>query len=286
LSHDRIAIPGGADHFAHVPSGIRVARAIGDFGDLPLRSLLARADGRPVDLLAEVAAPWSFDLAMSVTQAPRDQIEKLREWAGRVFRGAADAREFGVSESAAQATSALAALLGGSQAPWRAQAFVALSETLPRLLAAVWLVLAEYPDVAQSWRERPPSRSGTLSELLRVSSPSRLVFRTAVGPVEMGGASISPGDTIHLALGAANHDPDVFPAPHRPQPDRVGPPHLAFGGGRHGCPGAGLVRRAVAHATERLLKATSTISSIGDVTWAGHAIRAPTEVQVNLTMAR
>lgn len=266
-------------------SGVRGARELQQFGDLSLRGPGAEAQGGTVDLLTDVAAPWGLALAVSVTHAPERDVERLRAYSRTVFSGAANARGFGVSTSAAEATVALATMLGGPRAPWHAQAFVALAETLPRLLGGLWFVIAEYPEVARIWRDEPRARSRILDELLRVASPSRLVFRSAARALEIGGESIAAGDAVHLALGAANHDPDAFPSPHRPLPNRRGPPHLAFGRGPHGCPGGGLVRRAAAHATEDLLSATTAISLAAPVTWAGCAIRGPTALPVNLTWA-
>ena len=285
LSHDGIVVPGGSDPVGSTASGVRTSRQIEHFGDLLLGGSGDAAQARPVDLLAEVAAPWGLALAVSVTGASTEDVERLQGCSHRVFLGAANAGGFGVSASAAEATVALATMLGGPSAPWHAQAFVALAETLPRLLAGIWFVLVEHVEVARVWRGEPQARTRILDELLRVASPSRFVFRAAACPLEIGGASIAEGDAIHLALGAANHDPAVFPTPDRPRRDRKGPPHVAFGRAPHGCPGAGLVRRAAAHATESLLSATTGISLAAPVTWAGRAIRGPTALPVHLTWA-
>jgi cytochrome P450 len=42
---------------------------------------------------------------------------------------------------------------------------------------------------------------------------------------------------VLLCIGSANRDETVFAAPDRFDPDRTGPPHLAFGGGLHTCLG-------------------------------------------------
>ncbi len=281
LAHEGIVVPGGGGRGPHDSSAARHARAIGDLSGFPLGGMTAAYAG-PIDLLEQVAAPWGLDLAMSVTEAPRDEVERLKGWSRQIFRGAADARASGVSQMVVDATSALAVALGGPQAPWRAQAFVALAETLPGLLAGVWFVLARHPEVVRAWKSRPEARSHLVDELIRVASPSRLVFRIAAIPVEIGGVVVPEGESVHLALGAANHDPKAFPEPDQPRTDRGGPAPLSFGRGPHACPGAALVRRAAARATERLLDDTGAISLVGPVTWAGHAIRVPVSLRARL----
>ena len=275
-------MPGGCGRAGRTPSGVGEASAAAELTDLPLAGREAAESGRPIDLLAEVARPWGLDLAAAMTRAPRDEVARLRGWAREVFRGAASAREFGVSQGAAEATSALAVALGGAEAPGRAQAFVALAETLPRLLAGVWFVLTQRPEVVREWKDRPGTRGRAMEELIRIASPSRLVFRMAAAPVEIGGVVVPEGDAVHLALGAANHDPDTFPLPHQPRTDRKSSAHLSFGRGSHACPGAALIRRAAAHATERLLADAAAISLAGPVHWEGHAIRAPTSLPVHI----
>ena len=84
-------------------------------------------------------------------------------------------------------------------------------------------------------------------------------------------------------LSAANHDPAQFPEPGRLDVRRDATGHLAFGRGAHSCPGAPLIRMAVAVATDALLRMTSAIEPVGEVEWiGGFAIRAPASLPVVL----
>ncbi len=84
-------------------------------------------------------------------------------------------------------------------------------------------------------------------------------------------------------LSAANHDPARFPEPGRLDVRRDAAGHLAFGGGAHSCPGAPLIRMAVAVATDALLSMTSAVELVGEVEWiGGFAIRAPASLPVVL----
>ncbi|MEM6374043.1 MAG: cytochrome P450 [Pseudomonadota bacterium] len=83
---------------------------------------------------------------------------------------------------------------------------------------------------------------GTVEELLRFTPPLHMFTRYAYERVEIAGHVLEPGDEIALMLGAAGRDHAVFAAPHRFDPTRSKPAHLAFGGGLHFCVGAPLAR--------------------------------------------
>jgi cytochrome P450 len=86
---------------------------------------------------------------------------------------------------------------------------------------------------------------GVNEEFLRFISPVMNVTRTATDDVEFHGQTIRRGDTMQLMLAAGNRDPEVFPDPHRFDPNRAassqpaarGVEGLAFGAGLHRCVG-------------------------------------------------
>jgi cytochrome P450 len=169
---------------------------------------------------------------------------------------------------------------GGTAA--RVQAFVALSCTLPALLAGSWLALLEqdHPGPAHPWLLEPegPLPAALLEELLRLGGPARLLYR------EVGGGQGEPGGLLELDLAAANRDPDVFPSPLRLDPLRRGPPHLALGRGPHACAGASVVRMALRTATEALFRHAAHVELAAPPDWLeGLAIRAPLTLPVRLT---
>lgn len=59
--------------------------------------------------------------------------------------------------------------------------------------------------------------------------------RIATEDVEVGGVLIRRGEAVYVSYVAANWDERCYPAPHRIDIDRKGPPHLAFGYGPHHC---------------------------------------------------
>lgn len=82
----------------------------------------------------------------------------------------------------------------------------------------------------------------TIEECLRIDPPLHIFTRYATAPVEIGGAILAPGDEVACVLGAANHDPRVFPDPASFRPGRKAPTITSFGAGVHFCLGAPLAR--------------------------------------------
>jgi cytochrome P450 len=98
------------------------------------------------------------------------------------------------------------------------------------------------------------ARAGTLSadaiidETLRLGPPSLAVPKTIVAPMDIGGVALQAEERVLILVGRANRDPRIFDHPDRFDPWRVRRRNLAFGAGRHKCPGkhlAGIELRAV-----------------------------------------
>ena len=86
---------------------------------------------------------------------------------------------------------------------------------------------------------KAPDRDDLL-EFLRHESPQQLVFRYALRDFQISGQTISEGDLVCLAIGAANRDPTVFEKPDDLDFDRRNRQYLTFGKGIHTCPGSSL----------------------------------------------
>jgi cytochrome P450 len=250
------------------------------------RALVGRLSaGVHVDLVGAFARPWSLALAVRVSGAPAAAAEQLDRLARDVFLAAAHAMDSGSPAPAAVAE--LARSLPGAGASAAVQAFVALAQTLPCLLASAWLELLRRPDEADRLRAQPELMPGAVEELLRHAGPARAVFRRALAEVSIGGVRVNPGDRVIMMLSEANRDPAQFPEPGRLDVRRDAAEHLALGGGAHSCSGAPLIRAAVAVATGTLLSMTSTVELAGEVEWIdGFAIRAPTTLPVVLRRAQ
>ena len=81
-----------------------------------------------------------------------------------------------------------------------------------------------------------------VEEMLRFDSPVTDSGRIPLKDDDIGGCPIKKGRSATTSLAAANHDPSVYPEPHRFDIEREDTHHQSFGGGVHMCLGAPLAR--------------------------------------------
>ncbi|HUS07991.1 MAG TPA: cytochrome P450 [Bryobacteraceae bacterium] len=241
---------------------------------LPILACLKR--DVPVDLVAEFANPWSRAAAMAVVQAPANGEIRLIQLARAIFCAAADPFDPDSRAAGQVATSELARLLPVHQV----QAFVAMSQSLPCLLANSWLALLHHPEEMRRLQTQPQLMPNAVEELLRYAGPAAAQFRRARGDVEISGSRIAAGEVVLLNLAAANRDPAEFPEPDRLRLQRNPIRHLAFGAGAHACPGAGLIRMAAAVATDLFLRHFPAAQLIESVPHQRFAIRSLRSLKV------
>lgn len=109
---------------------------------------------------------------------------------------------------------------------------------------------------------------GFAREMLRYDNSLQFSgIRTATQAIEIGGVHISRGDSILIALGGCNHDPQHFRDPGIFDIKRKDSgPEISFGHGIHHCLGVHLARLEIRIAFETLLKrlpATWHLESFG-----------------------
>jgi cytochrome P450 len=115
------------------------------------------------------------------------------------------------------------------------------------------------------------------TELLRLDAPVQSTVRTATHDHRIGGVDVAAGQSVLVAVAAANRDPSVFEQPDAFRLDRTGPAPLSFGYGAHYCLGAALARLEVTTALPRILGRRPVLT--GAVTWRDTpAIRGPLTV--------
>jgi cholest-4-en-3-one 26-monooxygenase len=143
---------------------------------------------------------------------------------------------------------------------------VAGNETTRNLISHGMLALLENPDQMARLIADPTLLPSAVDEMLRYASPVMYMRRTARSDTEVHGQTIKAGDKVALWYIAANHDPEVFPDPHRFDVTRDPTEHEAFGGGGpHFCLGTHLAKLEITVMFEELLAAIPDMKLAGDV---------------------
>jgi cytochrome P450 len=115
-------------------------------------------------------------------------------------------------------------------------------ETTTNLIGNALAVLQEFPDQLQALQSNPDLIVRGVDEFLRFLSPNQFGNRLTTEQVEIGGITIPAGTNLHLCIGAANRDLEVFENPDQLDLARHPNPHFAFAGGPHLCVGFTLAR--------------------------------------------
>jgi cytochrome P450 family 150 subfamily A5 len=141
-----------------------------------------------------------------------------------------------------------------------ANVFAAGQETTVRLLSYAFQIIGDRPDIQKKLREDRSLIPNFVEECLRIEGPVKGDFRLAKKPTSVGGVEIPAGTFLYIANSAANRDARKFENPAEFQLDRKNARHhVAFGAGRHACPGAPLARAETVVALNRMFDRTSDI---------------------------
>ncbi|MET9442295.1 cytochrome P450 [Streptomyces sp. NPDC006610] len=307
----------GSLAFADQPDHQRLRRAVaGAFTVAAVRRLRPRAqelldalvdgvvrDGPPADLMERVLEPFPLAVVSEVMGVPAADRERVHSWTREIISTsggaeAADRAKRGLYAWIARTIRARAGgagedvytLLGAAVARGEVAEEEAVGlagplqiggEAVTHNCGQILYLLLTRPELMARMRERPEARGPLLEELLRyVPHRSSVgIARIALEDVELHGLRIRAGDPVYVSYLASNRDPEVFPDPDFPDPDRVSNPHLAFGNGPHYCTGAALARMQtellVATLLERLPALRLAVPP-AEVTWRrGTMIRGP-----------
>lgn len=141
-----------------------------------------------------------------------------------------------------------------------ANLFAAGQETTVRLLSYAFQVVGDRPDLQKRLREDRSLIPNFVEECLRIEGPVKGDFRLAKKPTQVGGVNIPAGSFLYIANSAANRDPRRFENPGDFQVERDNARlHVAFGRGRHTCPGAPLARAEAVVSLNRMFDRTRDI---------------------------
>ena len=119
------------------------------------------------------------------------------------------------------------------------------NETTRNAISRGMLALIEHPEQAALLRARPELLPVAADEILRWSTPVRVLRRTLLRDTELRGRRLREGESALLFYASANRDEEVFADPYAFRVDRRPNEHLAFGIGPHYCLGANLARMEI-----------------------------------------
>jgi cytochrome P450 len=132
---------------------------------------------------------------------------------------------------------------------------VAGYETTVHLITNAVAALLQHPEQLARLRAEPGLLDAAVEEVLRYRGPVQATKPGfALEDVTLHGVTIRKGTPTIPLLGAANHDPTVFPSPEAFDVGRTPNHHLGFGHGAHFCLGAQLARLETRIALETLLE--------------------------------
>ena len=126
-------------------------------------------------------------------------------------------------------------------------------ETTTNLIGSGLALLHDYPEQKQRLMDDVTLIDKAVEEVLRFRSPNQFGNRETTADITLRGVDIPKGTNLHLCIGAANRDPDVFENPTDFDISRHPNRHLAFAGGPHVCVGLTLARMEGRIALQRFL---------------------------------
>jgi cytochrome P450 len=150
--------------------------------------------------------------------------------------------------------------------------YIAGHETTVNLIGNSVNALLKHPDQLAAWHADPSLAGRAVDECLRFDGPVQQTVRIPMVPVTYQGLDgpivVEPGTFVTTVLGAANHDPSVFPNPSELRLDRTNANrHVAFAAGIHYCLGASLARLEAEIAVGSLVARFPSMRSTGAITW-------------------
>ncbi|MFG2334352.1 cytochrome P450 [Streptomyces sp. NPDC048604] len=132
-------------------------------------------------------------------------------------------------------------------------------DTTANMLAHGTFALLSNPAQAAALRAEPEPAGQAVEELMRYLSIAHTTVKAALEDVELAGQVIGAGESVTLALDAANRDPRRFDDPDALDLHRAATGHLAFGHGIHQCLGQQLARVEMTVALPALLTRFPTL---------------------------
>ena len=230
------------------------------------------ADATEADFIARYAGPLPTIVIAEMLGLDVAHCDDLKRWSDAILQGYDPERDAATQRALRDSYLGLSALLRGVVSARRrapredlitalvqaqeaddrlsdleiislcTQLIVAGNVTTTDLMGNGLHALLTHPEQFARLRAEPALIDNAVEEILRYDCPLTETARIALVDTEVAGCPIGRGETLTVALAAANHDPARFERPHEFDLSRGENPHLAFGTGVHVCLGAPLAR--------------------------------------------
>jgi cytochrome P450 len=119
------------------------------------------------------------------------------------------------------------------------------NETTRNAISRGMLALIQHPEQREKLRANPELMPAAVDEILRWTTPVRVLRRVVMSDTELRGQKLRAGESVLLLYLSANRDEQVFGDPFSFRIDREPNEHLTFGIGPHYCLGANLARMEI-----------------------------------------
>jgi cytochrome P450 len=163
------------------------------------------------------------------------------------------------------------------------------AETIYRGSGSMLAALLTHPKQLEAIRADRGLVPVVVEETLRWEPPIMAIGRTAIRDTEVAGVTIAEGTPVHVSLGAANHDRQVFERPEQFDIGRPSHPHLTFAAGPHTCLGLQLARTEMAALCNAVLDRLPDLALENDSAIPaieGIAFRSPPRLPVRIGSVR
>jgi cytochrome P450 len=144
-------------------------------------------------------------------------------------------------------------------------------ETTTNLIGNGLHLFAQHPTQKSQLLANPELISTAMEEILRIESPNQLGNRITTSALEIDGVALAANTPVHLCIGAANRDAEVFTRPTDFDISRRPNKHLAFASGAHQCAGMSLARLEGKIALSHFLQRYPNFTLAGEPTRGGRA---------------
>jgi cytochrome P450 len=237
------------------------------------RELLATLAGADeIDFIEAYAGPLPTRVIAEMMGVPASDCADLKRWSDAILMGYDPEREPAVQARLRESYLAMSAMFKDALAARRrapredlisamvraqedsdrlsdleiislcTQLLVAGNVTTTDLMGNGLYALLKHPAELARLRAEPALMPRAIDEILRYDCPLTETARIALTDTIISGCPIAKGETLTVALAAANHDPAMFAEPHRFSLDRDASAQLGFATGPHVCLGAPLAR--------------------------------------------